>query len=47
MPGVCRANDVCSGHSCFPPRANTSWSDNVFVNGRGVHRKDDTWGEHC
>ncbi len=32
---------------CFPSRPNTSWSLDTFVNGRGVHRQSDTWGEHC
>lgn len=47
MPGVARANDVCSGHGCYPSRANIEWSSDVFVNGRGVHREGDAWGSHC
>jgi len=47
MPGVARENDVCSGHGCYPSRANTQWSSDVFVNGRGVHRQGDSWATHC
>lgn len=47
MQGVCRAKDICTGHECYPPRENISWSQNVFVNSRGWHRKDDAWGPHC
>lgn len=31
MP-VARLRDICSGHSCFPPRPNDSASQTVFVN---------------
>ena len=47
MPGIARLGDICTGHGCFPPRPNTSASSNVFVNGRGVHRRGDSWGVHC
>ncbi len=47
MPGVARKGDVCTGHGCFPPRENTSWSPDVFVNGRNVHRQGDSWATHC
>ncbi len=47
MPGVARAHDVCTGHGCYPSRENTSWSNDTFVNGLGVHRKTDTWASHC
>ncbi len=46
MPAAIRQGDKCSGHGCFPPRANTSWSTNVFVNGLGWHREDDGWEKH-
>lgn len=46
MPGVVRLGDICSGHSCYPPRENTSASKNVFVNGKGVHRVGDSWKKH-
>ncbi len=46
MPAVARLGDKCSGHGCFPPRANDSASSDVFVNGIGAHRVGDTWVEH-
>lgn len=47
MPGVCRKNDTCTGHGCFPSRANTSWSPNVYANTLNVHRETDGWEVHC
>lgn len=47
MPGCVRENDVCSGHGCYPPRPNSSWSPNVFYNGLAAHRVDDSWEAHC
>lgn len=47
MPGVVRLGDSCTGHGCFPPRKNIQASDNVFVNGKGVHRVGDAWDLHC
>lgn len=46
MPAVVREGDTCTGHGPHPPRANTGGSTNVFINGKGAHRKDDTWGPH-
>jgi uncharacterized Zn-binding protein involved in type VI secretion len=37
---------MCSGHANAPPRANTSASTDVFVDGKGVHRVGDSWGPH-
>ena len=47
MPGVVRQGDNCSGHSCYPPRAATSGSPDVFVNGLPVHRVGDNWAAHA
>ncbi len=47
MPAVTRLGDYCSGHSCYPPRANIQASSNVYVNGRGWHRQTDLWQVHC
>ena len=44
---VCKLGDKCSGHSCFPPRANNTASENVFANGIGIHRLSDSWNIHC
>ncbi len=47
MPSVARVGDKDTGHGCFPPRASTSGSGNVFVNGIAVHRVGDSWATHC
>jgi len=44
---VVRLGDMCSGHGCFPSRANVSASEDVFVNGIGAHRVGDSWAVHC
>lgn len=47
MAGVTRLGDLGTGHGGFPPRASTSASGDVFVNGVAVHRKGDSWAVHC
>jgi uncharacterized Zn-binding protein involved in type VI secretion len=47
MPAVTRLGDRCTGHGAYPPRSNTSASNNVFVNGIGAHRQGDSWAVHC
>lgn len=47
MPAVARLRDTCTGHGCFPSRANSQASGDVFVNGRGAHRQGDGWTAHC
>ena len=48
MPGAARYPiDICSGHDGYPPRNNTAGSPDVFINGYGAHRVDDTWEIHC
>ena len=47
MPAVVRLNDVCTGHGCFPSRANDQGSGDTFVNGIPVHRQGDHWETHC
>lgn len=46
MPGVVRLGDNCTGHGCYPPRANSSASGNVIINGLGAHRVGDSWLPH-
>jgi len=46
MAAVARQSDICSGHDCFPPQTNTSWSGDVIVNGLGWHREGDGWVVH-
>lgn len=45
--GVHRQGGTCTGHGCWPPRSNTSWSNNVICNDLGVHREGDGWSLHC
>ena len=47
MPAVSYEGAIGSGHGCFPPRANTQGSGDVFVNSIPVHRESDAWGTHC
>ena len=44
---VTRIGDMCTGHGPFPPRPNIKGSEDVFVNGTGVHRESDPWSSHC
>ena len=46
MPAVSRKGDTCTGDGCFPPRASTSGSPNVFVNGKAALRVGDSWEVH-
>ena len=46
MPAVTRQGDICTGHECFPPRASTAGSPNVFVNDTPAHRQTDGWAAH-
>jgi uncharacterized Zn-binding protein involved in type VI secretion len=46
MPAVVRKGDACTGHACFPPRANDGGSSDVFINGTGAHRQGDHWLTH-
>lgn len=46
MPGVARLGDFCTGHSCWPPRANNGASSDSIVNGRGIHRQSDSYPPH-
>jgi uncharacterized Zn-binding protein involved in type VI secretion len=43
---IVRLGDTCTGHGCWPPRANVGASGNVFVNGIGAHRVGDPWAAH-
>lgn len=47
MPAAHRLGDICTGHSCYPPRPNVQGSPNVFVNSIPSHRVGDGWGPHC
>lgn len=46
MPAVCRLGDGGSGHDVFAPRVNDTASSDVFINGKGAHRKGDHWVPH-
>lgn len=41
------ATDLCTGHTCWPPRLNDEASPDVFVNGIAQHRQTDHWVVHC
>lgn len=43
---VSRKGDTCTGHGCYPPRASVEGSDNVFINGKGVHCQGHGWAAH-
>ena len=46
MPAVTRKGDLCTGHDCFPPRASSQGSSDVYVNGVPAHREGDSWEDH-
>ena len=46
MPGAARLGDSCTGHGCWPSRANASGSPDVFINSRAAHRVGDPWPAH-
>jgi uncharacterized Zn-binding protein involved in type VI secretion len=46
MPGVHRQGDETQGHGCWPPQVPSSWSPNVFANGKPVIRQGDSRTPH-
>jgi uncharacterized Zn-binding protein involved in type VI secretion len=46
MPAAARLGDFCTGHGCFPSRANLTASGDVLVNDIGAHRVGDIWDVH-
>ena len=46
MPAATRLNDNDTGHDACPPTALNSASDNVFINGRGAGRVNDSYVAH-
>lgn len=46
MPAVTRLGDLDTGHDACPPRGLSSASGNVFVNGKGCGRINDTYPAH-
>ena len=47
MPPCHRKGDICTGHSCFPPRPSVQGSPNVFTNNIPQHRLTDKWAVHA
>ena len=47
MPGHVRLTDICSGHPCFPARANSVSSPDTNVNNIPATRFSDTRPVHC
>lgn len=43
---ITRIGDKTTGHGPYKPRASTSGSGNVKVNGIGVVREGDSWAPH-
>lgn len=43
---VSRKGDTCTGHGCFPPRASTSGSPDVFIGGVPMLRVSDSYATH-
>lgn len=46
MAAATRLNDNDTGHDACPPTALNSASDNVFINGRGAGRVNDSYDPH-
>lgn len=46
MPKAARMGDMCSGHTCWPPRPSVGGSPNFFVDGIPVLRVGDPWAAH-
>lgn len=44
---ITRDGDLTTGHPCFPPRMPVLFSNDVFVNGKGVVREGDLYDVHC
>lgn len=47
MAAAVRLGDLSTGHDCHPPVTANQGSDDVFVNGRPLHRVGDTWNPHA
>jgi uncharacterized Zn-binding protein involved in type VI secretion len=51
MAAAHRLGDTGTGHGCWPSRANSQASLNVFIESkradRGWHRVGDSWESHC
>lgn len=46
MPAATRLTDICTGHSCFPPRPNIGGSGDVFTNSLQQVRLGDPYQVH-
>ncbi|MBX9761559.1 MAG: PAAR domain-containing protein [Pseudomonadaceae bacterium] len=46
MAAVTRLGDACTGHGCWPARACTGASADVYINGIAAHRQGDAWAAH-
>ena len=44
---IATRTSLCTGHGCWPPRENRTWSHNVYAEGLEVHRLTDEWRVHC
>jgi len=41
-----RTTDLCTGHSCYPPRRSKTGSPDVIINDKLAHRLGDSWNTH-
>ena len=46
MASVVRVGDMCTGHSCFPPRKSTTGSSTFFIDSKPAVRVGDMWETH-
>ena len=47
MAWATRLTDVCTGHSCYPPRPSITGSPDVFTNNLNQMRLTDLYAVHC
>lgn len=46
MPAVTLKGDLCTGHTCWPPRPSIEGEGAFTVGGREVHCEGHGWGPH-
>lgn len=44
---IATIGSMSTGHSGFPARNTVQGSQNVFAEGKGIHRVGDNWVTHC
>lgn len=46
MPAITLQGHMCTGHGCWPPRANNEGDPRLTVGGRPVHVQGHAWAAH-